>query len=1367
MATINLEGFGQVEIRDDFLDLSPEQQAAEIQRIKGGTQVQTQPEEAPDEDVSVFLDVAEGVGAGVVGLAQGISETVAAGYDYATDSNTSRNVTQSFQGVKQTLGLTPETTAGEIASLITNFGLGAFVPLSWVSRAKAAATGTSALNATSALGRSAQAFGSSKAGGAIMRSFPGRVAVTSLGVGAADFFVSPDGLNTAADAFDALPDELETEDDTGLTGRDEAARRFRNKLRFAAEGAALSGAFDIAIPVVGKTVGTAAQVPGVSVLARGVSTGFEKMGEQLSRLPFADKFKSTGKLPRDFFELLQDARGGIDEQANTVVRLLEDIDTTAKELAGKQFPFMKNKEGRQAAYNALESFLEGNKDAFKGYGDKAKPMIESATRLRNQIDDLSDRVFNEVDGLVARGQLDEAKGLQIKAQIESNRGKYLRRLYAGPQKVTDAAAFRSTPDYAKAVDEVYTFMQRQKPDVDEGIIRGEAVDFVDGQLGFKPGLEGLDPEMVLKESAKNLKAINAGAKPDIPLYDVSDSILQSRNQILEKAPTLRGLKGEKRGSEQAIKERAVRTVTDLATFSNMSKFYANIANDSKLSVAYDDIVGSLNSGARPLVLRAPQGVDELGAPVAGSFPKNEEASLNALGYVKLPEGAASITDGPFGALSGSMVRKEVKDILTYDRLAEGTINSLWAVALQAKGISQVAQTVLNPVGQIRNAYGNELMLLANGNVAGFSSIADSISLAMGKAARLNDKEFKEFYNWMGDLGLRDQNVQVNEYRLLMREGKGPTNSVEDAVRQATEAGMERFIPGFKSLSKTYSGMDNAGKTASVMMERAKYVNAFRRAGVNLNNLDAMADDFVAAGLAVRKKALNEDIPFDFVMAADITKSTMPIYSRVPEFIRGLRKLPLGNFIAFPAEVIRNSTNILHRSMKEMGVRPDDFIKGIKAANPSMTDDAARAAANRLAKEIKAIGSKRLTGLSMVAGVVPYSLQAAAMRLNNVSEEQMDAINQFAAPFQRGHILLPVNVTEDKIEHIDLSYMMPYDYLIAPIRNAQRTFAEKGEIDASTAETIISSAAAGVLDLIEPFASEAIVAERFLDVTARGGKTKLGSYIYRDGDDEGEKLVRRLTHVLGGFNPAMMKYIVDVKKGEPVAGRLVRAITNEPGAQGQEFTVQEELLSLLTGFRKQEIDLNTALDYKGYEYSGPANSIKSGFRNKARAADTSVGELQAEFTDLQTDLQRLQADLYRNIKAAEALGMSRTKIRKNLKDANIGSKEMRDIMRGRFSPYKASSQLSQDIRKKAREQDNRLLDRLPTSELREVERGFRGRELFPQQEINPAPQLPSAPAPATMAPAAGPQSSTSPTLLGDNPIEQARNLELANRLRGKK
>ena len=52
-------------------------------------------------------------------------------------------------------------------------------------------------------------------------------------------------------------------------------------------------------------------------------------------------------------------------------------------------------------------------------------------------------------------------------------------------------------------------------------------------------------------------------------------------------------------------------------------------------------------------------------------------------------------------------------------------------------------------------------------------------------------------------------------------------------------------------------------------------------------------------------------------SADISLNVTPTYSRVPEIVKSLNYVPVvGNFTAFPAEVIRNSLNTLQRAVKE-------------------------------------------------------------------------------------------------------------------------------------------------------------------------------------------------------------------------------------------------------------------------------------------------------------------------------------------------------------------------------------------------------------------------------------------------------------------
>ena len=39
-------------------------------------------------------------------------------------------------------------------------------------------------------------------------------------------------------------------------------------------------------------------------------------------------------------------------------------------------------------------------------------------------------------------------------------------------------------------------------------------------------------------------------------------------------------------------------------------------------------------------------------------------------------------------------------------------------------------------------------------------------------------------------------------------------------------------------------------------------------------------------------------------AAFLLRETYPTYSKVPEFIKAIRKLPIGNFVSFTSEILR-------------------------------------------------------------------------------------------------------------------------------------------------------------------------------------------------------------------------------------------------------------------------------------------------------------------------------------------------------------------------------------------------------------------------------------------------------------------------------
>ena len=180
---------------------------------------------------------------------------------------------------------------------------------------------------------------------------------------------------------------------------------------------------------------------------------------------------------------------------------------------------------------------------------------------------------------------------------------------------------------------------------------------------------------------------------------------------------------------------------------------------------------------------------------------------------------------------------------------------------------------------------------------------------------------------------------------------------------------------------------------------------------------------------------------------------------------------------------------------------------------------------------------------------------------------------------------------------------------------------------------------------------------------------------------------------------------------------------------------------------------------------------------------------------------------------EKTGLSRSEIRRELRESNVTKRDSNALMKGRFDFARVSDRFLIDVRRQIRndpalkkfyselEQDpNRELltvrdMRRALSDLNKLSRRNSNRlpldepfppyEFFfpdeapvvePQSSIMPqvteepvniaAAQLPSAPIPSTVTPVAAAQQPVNPSLLGDNPMEVARNLELANRLRGR-
>ena len=169
------------------------------------------------------------------------------------------------------------------------------------------------------------------------------------------------------------------------------------------------------------------------------------------------------------------------------------------------------------------------------------------------------------------------------------------------------------------------------------------------------------------------------------------------------------------------------------------------------------------------------------------------------------------------------------------------------------------------------------------------------------------------------------------------------------------------------------------------------------------------------------------------------KNTVPNYERVPQFIEGLRKLPVGNFIAFPAEIIRTSFNTLNRAIDEVQMGARMIQEGRAAGNQALVQQG---------RSIRDIGKRRLNGFAATTMVAGPAVQETALYLNDLSRDTLDALREIAPPWSKNSTLVPTSVDKDgKITgYVDYSLHQPVRLPAPPSQGVINAINDGKELD---------------------------------------------------------------------------------------------------------------------------------------------------------------------------------------------------------------------------------------------------------------------------------------------------------------------------------
>ena len=1301
-------------------------------------------------DDTYIGELGEGIVSGAIGALEGVVGLGAAFTDVVADTNYGDQVTEAAEAARDALGLDPEGILGKGAEIVTQFvvpGLGAAGLVAKGAKVARAAKGLANTPMTKA-----ERF-----------SLAGKELAAA---GVADGAVSTDGMTTIGDWVDMGP--TQTSDLIGLSGREKALARLGNRLKVASEGALVGGVAQGALMGAGKALGGAGRTIGQTefgqVSAKAASEKIDQAGRKIDNLLERRLLAKPGSADElGYFKTkLADAiafgryRGYLPEQAATkrelldgqvqvqikkADRILNNLETEIDSFV-KKTPEGEGNLDRVGIMSKLESYLTEADRGVKArvLKELPKPVRNNAIRMRKHIDKLSDDVLKSDFLKENKFTVD---GKNINDLIEQNINSYLRRRY----KIFEDSKYVPTEKSVINADSFFRknrkATEKELTEMARGDVFGELSDDFLSANGLQkvPGKDGVE----IKVGAKVTDAVAQKARENfLGRYSIKSreklgggrmardrldtGMFMSREEVPDE---LRALLGEIDDPREAY----LGTIADLAQFTAVDDYFGTIAK-----------MADQNSGIGKLFVNG------------NKLDPNQQKALSQQGYIKLggEDGASSgvqvvgrqadeleklVGRSGWGSLDGFYVPAPIYKDLTRQILAEDSVGTaalrgLFGTFLKAKGISQYSKTVLSPITQVRNFTTALTFATANGNIPVIgrgSSLKDS---AQAVFANITNKGSDEVFADLADAqqrGVLGTNAELREIQDTLNKGldisaRDPKNFIE-AVAGTGGGAREKLARGVGKLTKpleaAYQGSDDFWKYFNYNAEQAHLRNALKGSSPDdqIKYLTKGMDDIEVDSLIKRAEANKGDVLDELIKnrSAQIVRDTVPNYNKASSGLVQLgRRLPIGNFISFPAEIYRTGFNIVKQGL-------DDMASDIPA--------------------IQTRGRNRLLGFTMTTAVVPAAALEMAYATTGVSREEMDAYKRSFAPrWEKGSVLLPLGKTEDgKIQYMNFSTSNPYDVLT---RFANRAINEADDAvkQGKDVGQVIEDVALGTLsEVFEPFMSEAMLTEALIDVTLRGGRTATGAEVYTESESFGSRQGKKFLHVMDTLMPNVIPANVSGGKLEP--SRFLRGVLgSEDGLitsqdkMGRERSALGEFARQATGISVLEFDPKKGLEYGAYRLGQQQTDAKRKFNRVTDDFNASTSSLTDAFQAANNDKLRIDKEYYRLIDDLRMMGLSNSDIRRVLKKNNIGG--VKGIMRGKFEPFKVTKKNRQEMR------DAGISGKFDNSAVLEIQRQMRNLPLDPAAEPRPA-LAPRAPAP--VAPSTNPFLSPSAPTPSTNPF----------------
>ncbi len=547
-----------------------------------------------------------------------------------------------------------------------------------------------------------------------------------------------------------------------------------------------------------------------------------------------------------------------------------------------------------------------------------------------------------------------------------------------------------------------------------------------------------------------------------------------------------------------------------------------------------------------------------------------------------------------------------------------------------KSAAQVFKTIFSPVTQVRNVSTASFFPLASGLIGGRVSLKDAFKLVGDDIFTGPGTKLENLTSYIEDgirRGIIDQNIQVNE--------------IKNILQKTNQGGIfQRFMDTSFSqkLTDVYQGGDNIWKIYSDKF----YQSALQPA---IKNFDDVADWYRTVAkqeyipeniLTGQTKTLDEAIKD---ISAYLVTNTIPTYSKVPQIIKNLRALPFGNFIAFPAEILRTSANLLTLGAREL-----------TSTNPF----------------IRQMGARRLIGMSATFGGVGTIVQQSAQAITGVNQEIMDSFQRsFAPDYQKNSTLIPISQPDSngKFKYINFSYSNPYNSILQPINAVLKSYGD-GTLNKDSSDKIIMNALFGdpvsgrsgaFGEFFAPFIEESIGTEGIFDIIFRNGEKQTGGKIFYPRDDLQTKIAKSLEHIIGGLTPGAFTS----------AQRVWEGATGKFTDSGTLRDSKNELIALMSGVRVEEAKPKTSMPFIITAFNQDKRNIGSKFSTVAYNAGSSQEEKIDAYKNFILDSFNSQNKLRQTIRDAQKLGVDEGELRDILYQRLKNRTDVNNLLNGTF------------------------------------------------------------------------------------------------------